>query len=299
MSISIELSRQPSGWRPMLEPKIDLSRWQLDYRSDRIVCTPEPSDCVMMLLGTVVLYGLAIVFLLVAIAPSWLGFGAPQRPRASSRASEGKPLAAPGQPVLSPEETRRIMEDMVQQATRNMSPEEKEKFLRKIEEPTQQEKERAAAASRRGKPLFEWFVFAARLFALLPAALFALPGTLCLRRALMFFRDRVELSVQQGALVVQRPTLLGGESSRTYPLHEIEGIAGYCRKRRGYKWLVSVLGTNSRQPSLTFLLEETRGRSPEPQRFVEFADALARLTGCPFASHGASRQPPVRQLNHP
>lgn len=282
MSISIELSRQPSGWRLMMEPRIDLSRWQLDYRSDRIVCTPEPSDCVMMLLGTVVLYGLATVFLLVAIAPSWLGFGAPQRPRASSRASEGKPLAAPGQTVLSPEETRRIMEDMVQQATKNMSPEEKEKLLRKIQEPTQQEKERAAAASRRGKPLFESLVFAVRLFALLPAALFALPGTLCLRRAVMFFRDRVELSVQQGALVVQRPTLLGGESSRTCPLHEIEGIAGYCRrKRRGYKWLVSVLGTNSRQSSLTFLVEETRGRSPEPQRFVEFADALARLTGYP------------------
>lgn len=293
MSISIELSRQPSGWRLMLEPKIDLSHWQFDYRSDRIVCTPEPSDFVLMLLGTILLYGFAIVFLLVAIAPSWLGFGAPQRPRASSRASEGKPLAAPGQPVLSPEETRRIMEDMVQHATKNMSPEEKERFLRKIEEPNQQEKERAAAALRRGKPLFEWLVFAARLFALLPAALFALPGTLCLRRALMFFRDRVELSVQQGALVVQRPTLFGGESSRTWPLHEIEGIAGCCRefrgyKRRGYKWLVSVLGTNSRQPSLTFLLEETRDRSSEPQRFVDFANALARLTGCPFASHGAS-----------
>jgi hypothetical protein len=279
MSVSIDLSRHSGGWRLTPEPQIDLSRWELDYRSDRIVCTPGPSDFVMMLLGNIVLYGFAIVFLLVAVAPSWLGFSAPQRPRDSPRATEGKPLAAPGQPVLSPEETRRIMEDMVQQATKNMSPEEKERFLRKIQEPTQQEKERAAAAARRGKPLFEWLVFAARLFALLPAALFALTGTLCLRRALMFFRDRVELSVQQGALVVQRPTLFGGESSRTWPLHEIEGIAGYCRKRRGYKWLVSVIGTNSRQPSLKFLVEETRDRSPEPQRFVDFADALARLTG--------------------
>lgn len=287
MSISIELSRQPSGWRLTPEPQIDLSRWELDFRSDRIVCTPEPSDFVMMLLGTLVLYGFAIVFLLVAIAPSWLGFGAPQRPRASSRASEGKPLATPGQPVLSPEETRRIMEDMVQHATKNMSPEEKERFLRKIEEPNQQEKERAAAALRQGKPLFEWLVFAARLFALLPAALFALPATLCLRRALMFFRDRVELSVQQGALVVQRPTLLGGESSRTCPLHEIGGIAGYCRKRRGYKWLVSVIGTNSRQPNLTLLVEETRDRSPEPQRFLDFADALARLTGTSLVQSSA------------
>jgi len=287
MGVSIDLSRHSGGWRLTPEPQIDLSRWELDYRSDRIVCTPGPSDFVMMLLGNIVLYGLAIVFLLVAVAPSWLGFSAPQRPRDSSRATEGKPLAAPGQPELSPEETRRIMEDMVQQATKNMSPEEKERFLRKIQEPTQQEKERAAAAARRGKPLFEWLVFAARLFALLPAALFALTGTLCLRRALMFFRDRVELSVQQGALVVQRPTLFGGESSRTWPLHEIEGIAGYCRKRRGYKWLVSVIGTNSRQPSLKFLVEETRDRSPEPQRFVDFADALARLTGASLVQSSA------------
>jgi len=134
MSISIELSRQPSGWRLMMEPRIDLSRWQLDYRSDRIVCTPEPSDCVLMLLGTVVLYGLATVFLLVAVAPSWLGFSAPQRPRASSRASEGKALAAPAEPVLSPEEARRVQEDMLQQAAKNNSPEKREKFLREIEE---------------------------------------------------------------------------------------------------------------------------------------------------------------------
>lgn len=275
MSISIELSRQPSGWRLMMEPQIDLSRWELDYRSDRIVCTPEPSDFVMMLLGTLVLYGFAIVFLLVAVAPGWLGFSAPQRS-----------LAAPAEPVLSPEEARRIQEDMLQQATKNMSPEKREKFLREVEEKIRQSREQAAA--RQGKPLFEWLVFAARLFALLPAALFALPGTLCLRRAVMFFRDRVELSVQQGALVVQRPTLLGGESSRTCPLHEIEGIAGYCRrKRRGYKWLVSVLGTNSRQPSLTFLVEETRGRSPEPQRFLDFADALARLTGTSLVQSSA------------
>jgi hypothetical protein len=285
MSISIELSRQPSGWWLTPEPQIDLSRWELEFRSDRIVCTPEPSDFVMMLLGTLVLHGFAIVFLHVAIAPSWLGFGAPQRPRDSSGATEGKAFAGPEEPVLSPEEARRIQEDMLQQATKNMSPEKREKFLREIEEKIRQSREQAAA--RQGKPLFEWLVFAARLFALLPAALFALPGTLCLRRALMFFRDRVELSVQQGALVVQRPTLFGGESSRTWPLHEIEGIAGYCRKRRGYKWLVSVIGTNSRQPNLTFLVEETRDRSPEPQRFVEFADALARLTGTSLVQSSA------------
>ncbi|MFO0264656.1 MAG: hypothetical protein ACK53V_23760 [Planctomycetota bacterium] len=287
MSVSIDLSRHSGGWRLTPEPQIDLSRWELDYRSDRIVCTPEPSDFVMMLLGTLVLYGFAIVFLLVAVAPGWLGFSAPQRPRASSGASEGKSLAAPSEPVLSPEEARRIQEDMLQQATKNMSPEKREKFLREVEEKIRQSREQAAAAARQGKPLFEWLAFAARLFALLPAALFALPGTLCLRRALMFFRDRVELSVQQGALVVQRPTLFGGESSRTWPLHEIEGIAGYCRKSRGYKWLVSVTGTNSRQPFLTFLVEETRDRSPEPQRFLDFADALARLTGTSLVQSSA------------
>ena len=74
MSISFELLPTPGGWRMKPEGEIDLSHWELDYRRDRIVCTPTVSDFVLMALGTVLLGGLALVFLLVAFKPSWLGF---------------------------------------------------------------------------------------------------------------------------------------------------------------------------------------------------------------------------------
>lgn len=286
MSLSVDLSRYPSGWRLTPEPQIDLSHWQLDYHSDRIVCTPQPSDLVLMLLGTVVLYGFALVLLLVAVAPGWLGFSAPQRPGAASRAAEGKGQPAAREPVWSPEEARRIKEDVLQEATKNNSPEEKEKFLQNIEETTRQRKERAAVAASQRQPWFDAIVFAARLFALLPAALFALPGTLCLRRALMFFRDRVELSVRHGALVVQRPKLFGGEFIRTWPLSEIEGMVEYRVKyrvrRRTHDWLVAIVGTDDRRPYLRFLVEQTFGHGPATHRLSDFTEALARLTGRPF-----------------
>jgi hypothetical protein len=282
MSVSIDLSRHSGGWRLTPEPQIDLTHWDLDYQIDRIVCTPEPSDLVLTALGTVVLYGLALVFLLAAVKPSWLGFRGPQRPGASSRATEGQMPTVPREPPWSPEEARRIKEDMLQQATKNMSPEKREKFLREIEEKIQQSRERAASAARQGKPLFEWLVFAARLFALLPAALFALPGTLCLRRAIMFFRDRVELSIREESLVVERPQLFGGTSTRILPLCELAAVSISRRKLRRYRryhWSVKVHGARGPQPSLAFHLANDPSGDHPPQKAQDFAEALARLTG--------------------
>jgi hypothetical protein len=282
MSISFQLLSEPGGWRLTPESETDLSHWEIDFRPDRIVCTPEPIDFVLMVLSTVVLYGLAGVLLLVAVKPSWLGFSGPQRPGASSRATEGEMPTVPREPPWSPEEARRIKEDMLQQATRNMSPEKREKFLREIEEKTQQNRERAAAATDQGKVSFKSIVFAARLLALLPAPLFALLGTLCLRRAILFFRDRVELSVREESLVVERPQLFGGTSTRILPLCELEAVSISRRKLRRYRkyhWSVKVHGARGPQPSLAFHLANDPSGDHPPPKAHDFAEALARLTG--------------------
>ena len=280
MSISFELLPTPGGWRMKPDGEIDLSHWELDYRRDRIVCTPTVSDFVLMALGTVLLGGLALVFLLVAFKPSWLGLSGEPEPRKSSRAAAaGMSTDAQGQ-GMSADEFRRYRERLLQDLTKELSPERKEEFLRKVEEEKRQkEREQAALASRRDSRLFESIVFVFRMLTLLPAALFGLLGALCLRRAIMFFRDKVELSVRQGALVIERPQLFGGTSTRTWPLHEIAAFSVRHRKRRGYHWRVEIHGNPGTQSNLSFYVAyEPRDDNP-PQRLLDFADALTRLTG--------------------
>jgi hypothetical protein len=296
MSISFEFTREPSGWRFGTDRQIDLTNWDIDYGRDRIKCTPTPMDFVYMAGGALILFTIAIFMLIAVINPRWLGFAKSDRPFQFRDPLPGLLLAMVQDPLRSKFQQEEATREAMRQATNEMlefllkdkSPEEQAKILKKIDDATRLEKEKESAAKEKLKK-FGWLIAIARVLAMLPISFLGFFGSLCLVRALRYFRDYLDLSVNQGSLLVRRPKLFGGVSRRVFPLNDISAISCYALRRDRsqfpqVQWYVAIASTNSIQDCLQFVVEYIPGRevADRPsERVRHFAQTLHQMTGVP------------------
>lgn len=297
MSISFEFTREPSGWRFGTDRQIDLTNWDIDYERDRIKCTPTPMDFVYMAGGALVLFTIAIFMLIAIINPRWLFIANSDRQFHFRDPMPGLLLLAMFQdPVRSrfqqkeatAEEMRQMTNQMLEFLLKDKSPEEQARILKKIDDATRLGKEKESASKEKLKRL-GWLIAIARVLAILPISFLAFFGSLCLVRALRYFRDYLDLSVNQGSLLVRRPKLFGGVSRRVFPLNDISAISCYALRRNRsqfphVQWYVAIASANSIQDCLQFVVEYIPGRDiPDhpSERVRRFVQALHQMTGAP------------------
>jgi hypothetical protein len=302
MSISFEIVKEPKGWRFRTDTHVDLTNWNIDCRRNAITCTPEPLEFVYMALGAVVFLGLAGCALKFWIG-TW-GFPGPWAARQEWR-SRDVPVTLilctnqdPARSIYqqdppSLEEARQTTEQMLENLLKDKTPEERAAFLKKIndeaarkrEQSRQQNEERRARQASFG--MVAAIVWA--IIMLVVITVFSLVGGACLLRAIRYFRDRLELFVEKGALIVRRPKTFGGLSYRALPLRELSSIAcngtlrrngGQFVSRRVY-WIVHVACVFPAPlfMKFEFVFPLETSHTVPPDKVREFALALQKMTG--------------------
>jgi len=252
-------------------------------------------DFVYMAFGALLSLTIAISMLIAVINPRWMGLANADRPFHFREPMPGLLLAMVQDPLQSRFQQEKATPDEVRQATnqfledflKDKSPEQKAKILKKIEEATKlrQEKELASKAKF---DLLGWLIVIVRALAILPISFLSFLGSLCLVRALRYFRDFLDISVKQESLLVRRPKLFGGTSRRVLPLQEISSISCYASYKGSQyphvQWYVAIASTNSIQDCLRFAVEYIPGhasRDRPTERVRHFAQALHQMTGAP------------------
>lgn len=251
-----------------------------------------------MALGAVVFLGFAFCILYMWTDLSRLGAGNAKRQAGIGNLSPKVLLAIVQNPSRSvyqqdpptPDDARRATEQMLEDLLKDKTPEEREAFLKKIENA---KREREDLARRKQKPagMLSWFIsiagFLWPVFMLFLTLIFLLPGGACLVKSIRFFRDRLDLSVDQNGFILRRPKLFGGMSKRILPLRELRSISlsSTLRRNRGnhrVHWFVIVEGTNPAQPFMRFefgRLPPSTSLEVPPDNVRSFASAIQQMTG--------------------
>lgn len=225
--------------------------------------------------GVFLFFAVAIFMLIAVVNPRWM-----------FSVQTNKPLPQ-DHLRATPEERREATIQAFENLLKDKSPEEKAEFLKKFEEKAEAkaEAQQKEAAARKNKAvMFHWIVTIFRVLMILPISMLSFFGSLCLMRVLRYFRDYLELSVDQGSLVVQRPKLLGGVSMRVLPLREISKISCYAVQRRRYQnvqWHVVIDSTHSLRNRLQFVVEHIPGHASldrPTERVRVFAEAIQAMT---------------------
>ena len=303
MTIGFSIMRRPAGWRLELGGRIDLSRWDIEYTAGKISCTPRPIELLMMATGALLFLFLALFIAASALDVRWL--------RGLSKASTGGldiengPIAPPTparlggdaaparskfeQDAASPEEMRQLTDRMMDRLTKGLPAEEKAKLMADIEDRSRQ---RVARLTSRYEKVVGWSIVVARIVAILPVTLFSLLGGICLYRALLHFRDRVELSVRQHGLLLARPKLFGGTDEREFALEELAAVVCYAVRESGDRrgagaysqWNVNLAPKEAYQRTIEFDVEHLHFQADLTsltQRVQTFAAAISKMSGLP------------------
>lgn len=302
MSIGFDIIRRPAGWRLEFGSRLDLSNWDIAYSPGKISCTPRPVEFMTMALGTILFVFLAVFVAALAINPAWLS-RSPRVYEGSLRFEQGATISltmlqllGESRPARSKfqhdaaaeQEMRESTSRMLDQLTKDMTAEEKTKFMAEIKRRSSQ---RVSKLSADNKDLVAWLLLVARIMAILPVALCSLLGGACLYRALLYCRDRIVLSVRQNAILFERPKLLVGIHERVFPFEQLAAISGYAVRhsgRRGVgayvKWNVQLMPGHPFGPTMVFDIEHlpfNADMTTPTRRVRAFASAIHELSGLP------------------
>ena len=295
MSISFQVFKNSKGWSLSADNRIDLTNWQIEYLRDRIRCKPTPLDFIYMVFGTVLFLGLAIFILLAAINPELVTQSRKIQPELLPIS-----VAMPTQQQLARSKYQRepLSQDELEKSTRefkdrvmkDMTPEEKERFEKRLQETAAKRTQKNTIRQERMDRILNILAIVGRVFAALGVLLFGYLGAfLCLPRALLFFKDKIEISVHQGHLVLSRPSLFRGLTKREIPLSNLGTIFARASRRGGGRyghryvvWTVQISSRDSDMFPLQFDVEHLDGgaslKKPST-RVKEFVTALKKLTG--------------------
>ena len=186
------------------------------------------------------------------------------------------------------EEFRQSSEKLKNIFTRNMSPDQRRQFEADLQAKREQREAQAKTDTARRDSVGSVLGWIVRAFALAGLILFAAIGGLaCLPRAILYFRNRVQIGRTGERLAVVRPKLFGGEQVIEISRMAAGPARAMARRIRatvrspGYVlWTVVLPGAPAGGPSLRFDVEHLdSGASLEtpPARVQEFTAALNAL----------------------
>lgn len=303
MPIGFRIIKRPNGWRLGSAGRLDLSAWDIEYIPAKITCTPKPIEFVTMAIGAIVFIFLALFIAASALNVRWLS--GPSKTNSGDLRVENGANASPAvrqvpgdaqaarskferdRPSL--DETRQLTSHMLDELTKDMTVEEHAKFTAALEERSLQ---RAIKPARRFEGMISRSILVARILAIIPVTLFSLIGGVCLHRALLHFRDKIELSVRQNAIVLVRPKLFGGTLEQIFPLEQLAAITCYAVRHTGGRkgvgaysqWCTKLATKSPDLPSIEFDLEHLRfdaDLTSVTQRVRDFASAIAEMSDLP------------------
>lgn len=135
-----------------------------------------------------------------------------------------------------------------------------------------------------------------KVITLFVSVIFAALGFACVRRAILFFINKLEIRVDNANLYLTQPKLLGGVKVRSYSLATMGPI--HCRAVEAGEsfvdgetygtsytvWTVLLMSRSKEVPPLEFRIEQTVTGSAvrPPKKTIDFANGLAGLTGLPM-----------------
>jgi hypothetical protein len=297
MSLSFEILKEPTGWRFRTDRKIDLTNWSVAYSKNSIRCTPEALEFIWMMLGAIFFWGLAIFPLYL-----WAQLSNFEPKRSAKNTAQpttvGESSAVTRDPSRSNyekdqaklEDVRRATDQLLEGLLKDKTPEEREKFLAKMRENKKEVQDRYAPK----KPPLGWLGSVFRI--VVPLAMvglilvFVVLGSACLIRMIRFFRDYLELSVNNQALILRRPKLFGGISERVLPLNQMLSVTcnGHRRYHRniGYRvhWVVVIASLEPRQLFMQFAFKNFPGDTSvmdPPENVLAMVNGIRKLTGTP------------------
>ncbi|MEQ1905110.1 MAG: hypothetical protein ABL888_13055 [Pirellulaceae bacterium] len=298
MSLSFEILKEPTGWRLRTDRQIDLTNWSVEYSKNSIRCKPEALEFIWMTLGAIFFWGLAIFPLylwsqLSNFEPKRSAKNTEQQPTTvgeSSAVTQDPSRSKYEEDQAKLEDVRRATDQLLEQLLKDKTPEEREKFLAKMKENRKEAQDRYAPK----KPPLGWLGPVFRIVApLAMGGLVLIPtllGSAFMVRMVRFFRDYLELSVSNQALILRRPKLFGGISERVLPLNRMISVTYYGYRRRhhriGYRvhWVIAIASEETRNLFLQIEFNNFPGDSSitdPPENVLDMANGILKLTGTP------------------
>lgn len=307
MSIGFQLFKTSKGWRLTDEFGFDLTHWSIDYDKDRIVCRPTPIDLIYSIFGAVFFFAFSGSILAMVFYPAW--FFGPSMGLLSPSSSDCRLLANVGfvfpmipanqkqgskyqQDPASIEEIRRVTKSLKEKMMEGMNEEERAEFIQSMSRINKSPS--SPPPSKQMDKILDVLFVVGKVICVLVALVSGLIGLACLRRVLLFFRNKLEVRVSNQSLLLSRPKLFGQDSEQSYAIHDLVGIC--CRPivRQGLDdgfdelpyvvWTVQIVTRSKDSFPLEFKVEHSvmaSARRPTAKT-KKFAKRLSRMTGLPM-----------------